>query len=215
MTPMTRHIALVGFGAAGKDTLGNALVEVGGYRRMAFGDTIKSAFRQACLREESFVDVYERLAGSIPNADFYWQTVRDLAEPALRAHGPIDTFTPHGALKEAIRPFLVHGGQAIYPYVSEKFFREFDEAIARGERVVNTRLFRIEEARRWRERAGAVIVDVLRKGNEAKEPEEAKNVQQLYAEGLVDQMVVNDGTYAQWQTYCDGYARAAREWNEG
>lgn len=118
-------------------------------------------------------------------------------------------FTEENAQKEHLRPLLVHGGQVFYGYVSEQYFSHVDMMRSHGQPVVNTRLFRIEEARLWKERGG-YIWEVERKGNPPKEPEEARSLEELRAAGLIDCTFKNHGTLADWEFQSREIARIWR-----
>lgn len=127
--------------------------------------------------------------------------IKLLFTPLVERHLGYTAFTEEPEEKEHIRPLLVHGGQVFYEHVSNAYFANVDAALNRGRSVINTRLFRPEEAERWRQRGGE-IWEVTRAGNGPKEPEEAAALELLRAHGFIARTLHNDGTLAEWEAQC-------------
>lgn len=136
-------------------------------------------------------------------------SIKAIFDPVVREHLGFSAFTEDATQKEQIRPLLVHGGQSLYEPIFRRYFAEVDALLAEGERVINTRLFRVEEAQRWAERGGQ-IWEVRREGNPPKEPEEARSLEEIREAGLIDMTVFNGGTLEQWQQLCDLLAEEHR-----
>ncbi len=130
-------------------------------------------------------------------------SIKAIFDAVIREHLGFSAFTEDPTQKEQIRPLLVHGGQSLYEPIFRRYFSEVDALLDEGKRVINTRLFRVEEAQRWKERGGE-IWEVIRLDNLPKEPEEARSMAELGTAGFIDRTLFNGGTLAQWERLCAG-----------
>ena len=103
-------------------------------------------------------------------------------------------YTEVDTQKNLIRPLLETWGDVNYSGVMSEFFALLPDA------VVNTRLCRVAEAREWK-RQGGIIILVEREKNGETMPAttawEHDVVWALRASGLIDIVLVNDGTIEQ------------------
>lgn len=165
------------------------LIALTGYGR-AGKDVLGAELVQAGYTRRAFGDIIKRIF-----------------DPLCFEHLGYSAFTTDPMQKEHIRPLLVHGGQAFYDTVSAEYFANLDQLIGRGIPVVNTRLFRPEEAHEWRKRGGVIwLID--RKDNPPAEPEEERAIDELLESNLVDEIIFNNGTLAQFQALSRGIAHA-------
>lgn len=163
MTP--RLIAFAGYGGAGKDEAAWNLLQQG-YVRRNFGDVIKAFYNPFTTRQVT-PDVFLKAIHAHRDPRVSAEQVEDFAQrvllPFYRAGRPVSAHTEDRGIKPLVRPLLEEGGDLIYDWVEARYFHELDQATQRGQRVVNTRLCRVSEARQWRNRGG-VVVEVHRAG---------------------------------------------------
>ncbi len=121
----------------------------------------------------------------------FGDVIKDLFDPLVRQHLGFSAHTGDRTQKAKIRELLVHGGEAFYDVVSQRFFDAVDDLIEQDRRVVNTRLCRPPEAREW-QRRGGIIVELVRPGCGPAEPMEAQWLEEIRALGLIAATVVNN-----------------------
>lgn len=107
-------------------------------------------------------------------------------DPLVREHLGFSSFTEDREQKAKIRELLVHWGYTNYESIERRFFSTLPE------RAVNTRIFRARECEQWRERGG-VVIEVTRPGCAAAEPNEARELEDCWARGLIDAIIHNTG----------------------
>lgn len=106
-------------------------------------------------------------------------------------------FTDATAQKSQIRRTLEAWGEDNYENISRDYFEELDFAEADGERIVNTRLLRLAEAREWKERGG-VIYWIINHRVGAFSAFEDQCLNELLADSsLIDGVIHNDGSVAE------------------
>ncbi len=110
-------------------------------------------------------------------------------DPILREYAGISAWTEDPEEKAAIRGVLVAAGYHRYPI----YWARFKRHVSRLPRVVNARVFRLEECRWWVEQGG-VIIEIQRPGVGPAEPREAEELERVRRAGLIHTTVVNDGT---------------------
>lgn len=168
-------IGLTGFARSGKDTAGVVLVERHGFRRVAFGDTLK--------------DVAEDM-----NPILEYKADRGDGELAVR-RTPLDRLlASHGGregLKDAIpeyRVYLVDLGNSLRHRIPGVEIAASFGNVQPGDRVVNTNVYHPEEIDAIRA-MGGIVIRVTRPDWSAANPDEART-------GLhpVDVTIANDGT---------------------
>lgn len=108
-------------------------------------------------------------------------------------HFGFSAFTENDNEKAIIRSMLVHWGYANYQSVERRFFRDMPIF------AVNTRIFRVREAKLWKQ-AGGVVWEVTRPCTTPAEPNEALEIATCRAEGLIDAVLENDGTIESLKT---------------
>lgn len=107
----------------------------------------------------------------------------------------IDPLACDDQQKQQIRGFLVEYGYAHYNEVFDEFFA----SIQGRERVVNTRIFRLEECREW-VRQGGVVLEVTRPEHGPAEYKEELELERVRDAGLIYQTIANDGDLALLET---------------
>lgn len=125
----------------------------------------------------------------------FGDVIKDLFDPLVRQHLGFSAHTGDRRQKAQIRELLVHGGEAFYDVVSQRFFDGVDDLIDQDRRVVNTRLCRPPEAKEWRRRGG-IVLELVRPGCGPAEPMEAQWLEEIRALGLIAATLVNDGDVA-------------------
>jgi len=196
---MPHLIAFAGFSRSGKDVFAESLTAAG-FERWNFGDVIKGFFNPFTRGQETIGELRERMQAANPNlSDADWYDFLDAVLLKFVALGTsIDAFTENDDLKRHLRRILERGGELIYDWVIREYFRVLDAKWSAGKNVVNTRLVKLPEARRWTERKGLIYL-VDRKGWPAQTPWEAENVPVLRDSGFVHATLHNDGTLEDWQ----------------
>jgi len=106
----------------------------------------------------------------------------------------IDLDTCSRAEKDKVRPLLELWGDINYRNVLSEFLKDVDHHhIKMGRPLVNTRLCRVTEAQAWKQRGG-VIVYLEKLEVPPTTAWEEQRVEELFAEGLVDHRIDNNGT---------------------
>lgn len=213
-------IALAGVARAGKDTLVKPLVAEG-WTLFNYGTVIKDFF-EAYLEGRhgtSIGDIVGDIKAANPNVgeDQMVTFVNEVLLPyeEQTAHiGGIDAFTEDDRLKKIIRPVLEKGGDMIYDHVMTTYFAEVDRLLAAGKKVVNTRLVRIPEAVAWKERGG-VIYEVMRADWPAASQWEHDALETLRGSGMLDGILANIGTAAEWDAFALEFAADLHDGGHG
>ncbi len=200
-------IALAGAARSGKSTFAQALVKTG-FHEVAYGHVIKRYFAEYLAGEESIWELRNRMLAANPElSPEAWGTfLEEVLIPFELSDLECDAFTEFDPHKQVIRPILEKGGDLIYSWVSEEYFRQVDAALERGERVVNTRLVRIPEAREWVSRGGVIYV-IERRDWPFASDWERDALATLKASGLVADTLYNHGSEADWQAEAEFFAR--------
>lgn len=113
--------------------------------------------------------------------------IKSQVDPVVQAHLGYSAFTEDDEKKENIREFLVHWGYANYDNILDEYFDSLSG------RVVNTRLYRFKEAKRWVEESGKILL-VERPGFDEREPKAKEELDRIKKAGLISETIVNDGS---------------------
>ena len=105
----------------------------------------------------------------------------------IKKHLGFSAFTEDRKQKHVIRPILETWGETNYDNISEEFYRDLPEY------CVNTRISRVPEIVKWRERGG-IIVAVDRPGLVPQTTWEEQIVSMQLAHEVVSLIIVNDST---------------------
>jgi energy-coupling factor transporter ATP-binding protein EcfA2 len=111
------------------------------------------------------------------------------ADPILRKYTGISAFTEDRREKEAIRGFILYFGYHNY----QKLFEEFKLQAIDQDYLINPRVFTWEEAMWWKGNGG-VIWEVVKPFVGPTEPKEEEELNKLIRSGLIDTVIVNDGS---------------------
>lgn len=203
-----RLIGFTGYSRSGKDSLAAPLI-ARDFTNLAFSAVIKEFFDPYTKDAEAISPLLRRMQRANPEVtddelkDFYDRILLPFEDHDLM----IDAFTENDAEKTAIRPILERGGELIYPYVFREYFRRVDAAWSAGKSIVNTRIVRPEEAREWKKRGGMIYL-VERTDWSAATDWEHEQVETLKLSGLIDSVLHNDGTAAEWDACAEQFAEA-------
>lgn len=205
---MTQILCFTGFSRAGKDDFARPLL-ARGWKAMPFSAPIKEFFADYIAAEQGVGDLFQRMQRVNPALDKEQldRFLRDVLIPFEEKDIMDDVFTENDESKKAFRPILEHGGELIYDYVHATYFDRLDAALARGERVVNTRVARLEEAHDFATR-GAPIYLVDRSNWPATSAWEQGMVDGLISAGLVTHTLYNHGTHDEWLAQAESFAAA-------
>lgn len=119
--------------------------------------------------------------------------IKEELDGLITKHLGFSAFTVVPEQKKRIREVLVHWGYANYDKLIQRFMR------AVPKRAVNTRLFRLQEAREW-VAIGGVIVEVRRTGFGPAEPKEAEELDLICQAGLIRCVLHNEGTLDEFRS---------------
>lgn len=115
--------------------------------------------------------------------------IKENVDSVLQAYTGISAFTEDPVLKSAIRGFLVYHGYYWY----DQIFDMFKERARAESFLLNNRVFRLQEARWWKQQGG-FICHVVRPNLQPAEAREEYELQTLLQAGLIDAQVVNGGS---------------------
>ena len=167
---MSTIIGLTGYARSGKDTVGEILTEFHGFRRVAFGDTLKLIAEDLnpVLPVDGGFEAFERLATML---DVYggWEKVKD-EQPSSR-------------------DLLVRLGNSLRKRIPGIEVAATIGDVGLMERVVNTNVYHPEELKAYEEHPGGATVRVCREGYGPANADELRTGQHP-----VDYTIHNDGT---------------------
>lgn len=109
-------------------------------------------------------------------------------------------FTENREQKEHIRPLLIHGGYVFVDWVEDQLYRTMPSL------AVNNRVYLPEQGERWLAEGG-VLWEVWRPGHKPVEPLEQRYLDIMRERSLITRVVLNDGTYEEWEAKCANIAR--------
>lgn len=164
------RLGLTGPARSGKDTFGAFLIEAG-FRRVAFGDTLK--------------DIAEDMNPLIEHA----------VDGMLRVSAYNHLLVKHGGregIKDAVpesRQYLVDLGNSLRERIPGVEIAATFGSASGSEFVVNTNVYHPEEIDAIRAMDGGYVVRVVRPGREPANPDEARTLKHP-----VDLTIVNDGS---------------------
>ena len=198
MSHPPKMIGLTGFARTGKDALAAEL----GYTLLPFSTGIKTFFNPYISGHMSIRQLQQAVFEVNPELTVQeWRTfVVKVIWPFEDADLSCDAFTDNDADKKVIRPVLEYGGELVYQHVFDDYFAQVDAALAAGQRIVNTRIATLPEARAWVKRGG-VIYEVRRRGVEAASAWEADNLQGLWTANLISDVFFNNAGLDAWQVF--------------
>lgn len=186
-----RLIGLTGYSRTGKDTLANAFVGVG-YHKLSLADRIRAFYQPYCTGKASLEEVTEALRRlGVSSGEVIGKVFTKLPR------GVVDVYTEVDAEKQKLRPLLEFGGEAIYPLILQAHLAEIDERLARGERVICSRVARPEEAKALKERGGVLFLVKKRDTLPATEWERLQ-VRTLIKEGYIERTLFNGEGEKEW-----------------
>ncbi len=110
--------------------------------------------------------------------------IKGQLQVSVAYHMGISTFTEDDVQKRRIRGLLEQWGEANYDNISKQFFDSLPE------KCVNTRLVRVDEARKWKEVGGEIVL-IQRPGFDAATEWERNRLTELEDAGLIDDIVSN------------------------
>ncbi len=111
------------------------------------------------------------------------------ADSILRKYTGISAFTEDRREKKAIRGFILYFGYYNY----QKLFEEFKLQAIGQDYLINPRVFTWKEAMWWKGNGG-VIWEVVKPFVGPTEPKEEEELNKLMRLGLIDTIIVNDGS---------------------
>lgn len=187
ISSLSRHgglrLGLTGPARSGKDTFGALLIERG-FRRVAFGDTLKEI-------AEDMDPLLEHEVDGVPHIS-RWNSL-------LEVHGGRE------GIKDAIpsaRPWLVDLGNSLRHRIPGVEIAAAFGSAAPTEWVVNTNVYHPEEIDAIRSMDGGYVIRVLRPGWEPANADEARTMRHP-----VDLTVLNDGTVEHLRVKVDDLLR--------
>lgn len=200
-------VGLAGVARAGKDTFAHALI-LRDWKAVAFSSVIKQFYADYLIGRMSVSGLREKVLTANPYLlPVEWdEFVGDVLYPFERHDTDIDAFTEQDDLKRLIRPTLERGGELVYDWVSEEYFRQIDTSLTQGERLVNTRIVLPAEAQRWVDRGGVIYL-IERRDWPAATQWEADNLEVLKGSGLITDTFYNHGTAEEWTRSAELFAR--------
>ena len=167
-------IGLTGFARSGKDSVGKILIENHGFRRVAFGDTLKRV-----------AEDMDPIIAFKPEGKFWGEHQQVALRRLLQTHGGWE------GVKDAVpetRQYLVDLGNSLRHRIPGVEIAASFGNVKAGERVVNTNVYHPEEIDAIRA-MGGIVIRVTRPDWEPANADEANT-------GLhpVDLTLANDGT---------------------
>lgn len=120
----------------------------------------------------------------------FGDVIKRQLDPLIRQHFGFSAFTNDRKQKEKIRRTLESWGEDNYDSIIKELFETLPP------KAVNTRLVRTREAVEWAARGGRIIA-ISRPGIGPVTRWEAERYEEMEESGLIDAVVVNDGTTEQ------------------
>lgn len=203
---MTKLLAFTGTARTGKDTFANPMVGLG-WTKLAYGHVIKEFYAPYIAGDESISHLKARMLQVNPALTLHdWTKFQTEVLLPYEDHDiSADAFSEDDTVKTIFRPILEKGGDLLYYYVTRTYFRRVQTMLDNGQRVINPRLVRLAEARRWTG-MGGIIIDIQRPGKEAVSEWEAEALRELRASGLISHTFTNDRTIEIWEAQAKSFA---------